>query len=206
MIDPAHGGTESGAVLNPTILEKDVTLALAERLRQDLTSRGILTVLVREGDVNLSTDDRAASANFEHPSLYVCLHASSEIGATRIFSASFSDPGTGAGLFAEWNSAQSESLAGSRAAEQQIAAALQASGFAVRQLIAPLRPLNNVVMPAIAIEFGPPSANVVQLNSPEFQRSLSIALAKSIAAWASHSQTTTLGAPAAGAAASGAPH
>src|ERR1700722_3028663 len=28
MIDPAHGGSESGAVLNPTILEKDVTLAL----------------------------------------------------------------------------------------------------------------------------------------------------------------------------------
>src|ERR1700730_8530993 len=29
MIDPAHGGSESGAVLNPVILEKDVSLALA---------------------------------------------------------------------------------------------------------------------------------------------------------------------------------
>src|SRR5579884_3229148 len=41
MIDPAHGGAESGAVLNPTLLEKDVTLGLARRLRQDLTSRGV---------------------------------------------------------------------------------------------------------------------------------------------------------------------
>src|SRR5438045_3636642 len=38
IIDPAHGGSESGAVLNPLILEKDVTLALARRLRQDLSA------------------------------------------------------------------------------------------------------------------------------------------------------------------------
>ncbi|MBV9623105.1 MAG: N-acetylmuramoyl-L-alanine amidase, partial [Acidobacteria bacterium] len=29
MIDPAHGGIESGAVLNPAIPEKDVNLAFA---------------------------------------------------------------------------------------------------------------------------------------------------------------------------------
>jgi N-acetylmuramoyl-L-alanine amidase len=206
MIDPAHGGIESGAVLNPTILEKDVTLAVAEHLRQDLTSRGIVTALVREGDANLSTDDRAAAANLERPSLYLSLHASSEVGALRIFSASLPDTVNGGGPFAQWESAQTQSLAGSRAAEQQIAAALQTSGFAVRQLTAPLRPLNNVMVPAIAIEFGPPSANVVQLDSPEFQRSLSIALANSIAAWLSHPQTAAPNPSVGGAATTGAPH
>src|SRR5579859_5649161 len=69
MIDPAHGGSESGAVLNPTILEKDVTLALARRLRLDLSARGFVVELVRDSDINLSTDDRAAKSNAAHPAL-----------------------------------------------------------------------------------------------------------------------------------------
>src|ERR1700682_5393874 len=77
MIDPAHGGSESGAMLNPVILEKDVTLALARRLRLDLSAHGIVAELVRDTDITLSTDDRAARANAEHPALYICLHATS---------------------------------------------------------------------------------------------------------------------------------
>src|SRR6202171_205216 len=77
MIDPAHGGSESGAILNPVILEKDVTLALARRLRLDLSAHGIVAGLVRDSDITLSTDDRAARANAEHPALYICLHATS---------------------------------------------------------------------------------------------------------------------------------
>src|SRR6266581_9570480 len=48
LIDPAHGGTESGAVLGPDNLEKDVTLAFARRLRQDLVSRGVQVRLLRD--------------------------------------------------------------------------------------------------------------------------------------------------------------
>src|SRR5437667_11561981 len=62
MIDAAHGGTESGAVLAPDVLEKDVTLAFSRRLRQDLLSRGLQAKLVRDGDMLLSTDQRAAIA------------------------------------------------------------------------------------------------------------------------------------------------
>ncbi|MBO0912430.1 MAG: N-acetylmuramoyl-L-alanine amidase, partial [Acidobacteria bacterium] len=93
MIDPAHGGSESGAVLNPALLEKDVTLALARRLRQDLTARGIAGELVRDGDSTLSTDDRAARANSERPALYICLHASSLVGSTRVVTAMAAEEG-----------------------------------------------------------------------------------------------------------------
>src|SRR4051812_47778352 len=51
IIDAAHGGVESGAILNPAVVEKDVTLAIARRLRQELGVRGVQAQLLRDGDV-----------------------------------------------------------------------------------------------------------------------------------------------------------
>src|SRR6476646_11868628 len=50
MIDPAHGGTDSGAALNAAFPEKDVTLVLARRLRRELLIRGIQSQLMRDAD------------------------------------------------------------------------------------------------------------------------------------------------------------
>src|SRR5215472_14385411 len=36
LIDPAHGGSEPGALLNATTAEKDINLSFARRLRQEL--------------------------------------------------------------------------------------------------------------------------------------------------------------------------
>lgn len=180
MLDPAHGGTESGAVLNPTLLEKDVTLALARRLQQDLTSRGIISELTRDADVNLSTDDRAGKANSEHVVLYLCLHASSEPGGIRLFSAMLPQTETPTGPFLDWNTAQAGSLSKARSAQEQLVAAIQKSALPVRTLTAPLRPLNNVVAPAIAVEVGPTFANVTQLMSSDFQAAISTALSNGI--------------------------
>jgi N-acetylmuramoyl-L-alanine amidase len=182
MIDPAHGGSQSGAVLNPIILEKDVTLALARRLRQELTVRGILAGLTRDSDVTLSTDDRAARADSEHPALYLCLHASSETGGLKIFTAMLPDDGDERGSFLTWESAQFQSLANSRTIQQQLVAAIQKNGLPARALIAPLRPLNSVTTPALAIEAGPTTADVSQLLSPDYQQKISVALASGIAA------------------------
>jgi N-acetylmuramoyl-L-alanine amidase len=181
VIDPAHGGSESGAVLNPTILEKDVTLALARRLRQDLTSRGILVEILREGDVNLSTDDRAAKANAENTALYLCLHASSDVGGIKVFSALLPQIEVGKGPFLDWNTAQSKSLENSRSVEQQLVTAIQKAGLRARSLIAPLRPLNTIAAPAIAIEVGPTAADVSQLMSNDYQQTISSAVANGVA-------------------------
>jgi N-acetylmuramoyl-L-alanine amidase len=181
MIDPAHGGSETGAVLNPAILEKDVTLALARRLRLDLGARGFVADIVRDSDVNLSTDDRAAKANAEHPVLYVCLHATSETGGLRVYTAMLAEGADGHGPFTDWDTAQFPSLALSRAAQQEIAAAIQKSGISARALVAALRPLNNVTSPAVAVELGPSKADVSQLVSAEYQQTVSTALANGIA-------------------------
>src|SRR6267154_3505928 len=71
MIDPAHGGMDSGAALNAAFPEKDVTLVLARRLRRELLSRGIQSQLLRDADLMLSTDQRASQVNALQPFFYV---------------------------------------------------------------------------------------------------------------------------------------
>jgi N-acetylmuramoyl-L-alanine amidase len=44
VLDPAHGGIDSGSQISDTTVEKDVTLALAFRLRSMLTVRGFRTM------------------------------------------------------------------------------------------------------------------------------------------------------------------
>jgi N-acetylmuramoyl-L-alanine amidase len=187
MIDPSHGGSESGAVLNPTILEKDVTLALARRLRIDLGARGFVAELVRDSDVNLSTDDRAAKTNAAHPALYVCLHATSESGGIGIYTAMLAENGETSGPFVDWNTAQFSFLPASRAAQQEIAGAMQKSGMPARSLTAPLRPLGNVTNAAVAVELAPTKADASQLSAADFQQNISAALANGIAQFLSTS-------------------
>jgi N-acetylmuramoyl-L-alanine amidase len=191
MIDPAHGGTESGAVLNPTILEKDITLALARRLRLDLGARGFVAELVRDSDVNLSTDDRAAKANAAHPTLYVCLHATSESSGIGIYTAMLAENGDTAGPFVDWNTAQFSFLPASRAAQQEIADAMQKSGMPARSLAARLRPLGNVTNAAVAVELAPTKADVSQFSATDFQQNISAALANGIAQFLSNAGTAS---------------
>lgn len=186
MIDAAHGGSESGAVLNPTILEKDVTLALARRLRLDLGARGFVAELVRDSDANLSTDDRAARANAAHPALYVCLHATSEPGRIGIYTAMLDQNGETNGPFVDWNTAQFSFLPASSAAQQEIAGAIEKSGMPARSLTAPLRPLGNVTNPAVAVELAPTKADISQLSAADFQQNISTALANGIAQFLSN--------------------
>lgn len=188
MIDPAHGGSDSGAILNPTILEKDVTLALARRLRLDLGARGFVAELVRDSDQNLSSDDRAAKANAFHPALYVCLHATSESGGVGVYTAMLAENGETNGPFVDWNTAQFSFLPASRSAQQDIAAVIQKSGMPAHSLAARLRPLANLTNPAVAVELAPRKADVSQLLAVDFQENISAALANGIAQFLSDSK------------------
>ena len=50
VVDASHGGDDHGETLSNTLLEKDVTVALARSLRQELESRGITTLVLRDSD------------------------------------------------------------------------------------------------------------------------------------------------------------
>ena len=78
VIDPGHGGSETGAVGPAGLQEKDVTLQIARRLAATLP-RALFcrVVLTREGDSAVSLDDRTAVANHEKADLFLSLHANS---------------------------------------------------------------------------------------------------------------------------------
>jgi N-acetylmuramoyl-L-alanine amidase len=181
MIDAAHGGAESGALLGPAIPEKDVTLMFARRLRQELGARGVSSVVIRDNDATLTVDQRAAIANGQRPSLYLCIHASSLGSGIRVFSAMLPSARDNRGPFANWQTAQARVETRSTWVKQQITATIQKMGFPVRSLPAPLRPLHNIIIPALAVEIAPTSGNVSQLASADYQQMVSAALATAIA-------------------------
>ena len=183
IVDASHGGNDRGEALSNTLAEKDITVAFARRLRQELESRGISTLVLRDSDATVSLDERAYFANTTHAAVYVALHAASNGHGVRLYTALF--PYTGEedrGPFRSWTTAQQSSIPLSQAAAASVAAELKKQQIAVRTLTAPLRPLNNIVTAAIAVEIAPPGSDPSQLTSPEYQQLIASAVASGIAA------------------------
>jgi len=75
MLDPGHGGNDPGAATaDGALLEKNITLDLALRVKSILESRGIPAALTRETDATLSPSDRALLASFQPAGLFVSIH------------------------------------------------------------------------------------------------------------------------------------
>ena len=180
VIDASHGGDERGAALGDQMAEKDVTLAFARRLRQELENRGLPTLLTRDSDITMTLDQRANSTNSVHPAIFLCLHASSQGIGVRLYSALVPAVGESHGMFVSWDSAQSLWLAATRTAQASMDSELRKIQVPVRDLSAPLRPLNNVTAPAIAIEVAPQNGDVGQLNSASYQQQIAGAVAAGI--------------------------
>jgi N-acetylmuramoyl-L-alanine amidase len=181
VVDPSHGGDERGASLTTQLSEKDITLALGRRLRQELDSRGLATLLLREGDTTLSLDQRASLTNSAHPAIYICIHAASQGNGVRLYTALVPVEAQNNGPFLSWDAAQTAFQLQSRTAGTGLAAELQSKQIPARALIAPLRPLNNITTTAIAMEVAPPSEDVSQLNSPAYQQMIASAIAAGVA-------------------------
>jgi N-acetylmuramoyl-L-alanine amidase len=182
IVDASHGGDDRGEALSATLSEKDVTVAFARRLRQELEKRGISTLVLRDSDANLSLDERAFSANTTHAAVYVALHAASNGHGVRLYTALLPDAAEeNRGPFRSWTSAQLSSIPLSQSAVTSVSAELKKQQVTVRTLTAPLRPLNNIITAAIAVEVAPPAADLSQLISPEYQQRIASAVANGIA-------------------------
>ena len=75
VLDPGHGGKDTGAIGAGGIAEKDIVLAvakkLASKLKQDM---GLEVVLTRKDDRFIPLEDRTAIANSEAADLFISLH------------------------------------------------------------------------------------------------------------------------------------
>ncbi len=78
VLDPGHGGEESGAVGPAGTLEKDLTLLVARTLKRRLENRlPVRVILTRDTDVVIDHDSRSAIANQNRADLFVSIHFNS---------------------------------------------------------------------------------------------------------------------------------
>ena len=181
-VDASHGGDERGAALTSDLPEKDVTLAIAHRVRQEMENRGITVLMLRDSDVSLSPDQRAALANMAGASVYICIHASTEGNGVRLYTATMPAADENRGPFVAWNTAQNSSLPLSQLAVGSVSTELQ-NRTAVRVLTASMRPLNSVTAAAFAVEVAPPGSDVLAVASPQYQQLVAAAVATGIASF-----------------------
>ncbi|QKQ73755.1 N-acetylmuramoyl-L-alanine amidase [Nostoc sp. TCL240-02] len=77
VLDPGHGGKESGASGPTGYLEKDVNLVVSKLLRDDLVKRGATVVMTREDDKEVSLAERQAIISKEEPAIAISIHHNS---------------------------------------------------------------------------------------------------------------------------------
>ncbi len=84
VIDPGHGGDDTGAVAADGLMEKNLVLDIARRLERRLTTLGYPVRLTRTGDDSRALSDRTALANRLQARVFVSLHANaSTVAAVR---------------------------------------------------------------------------------------------------------------------------
>jgi N-acetylmuramoyl-L-alanine amidase len=82
VVDPGHGGPETGAIGPGGVQEKELTLLLAQQLAGRLQQRlPVRVVLTRSEDTQLALDARPAIANQNKADLFVSIHLNSSLGA-----------------------------------------------------------------------------------------------------------------------------
>lgn len=77
VIDPGHGGKDSGAIGPNGLMEKEVVLDLANRLKKMLEEKdpSLSILLTRDGDYFVPLDKRTSFANHHKADIFVSLHA-----------------------------------------------------------------------------------------------------------------------------------
>ncbi len=74
VIDAGHGGTSVGTSATGGLREKDVTLNIAERLRQLLVENNFVVLMTREGDETMSLQERSEMANRGRGDIFLSIH------------------------------------------------------------------------------------------------------------------------------------
>lgn len=197
VLDPAHGGADSGASLGGQSVEKDVTLALAGQLRGALAAAGFSVVSTRDSDVPapLTADQRAEIANRVRPLACIVLHASTAGSGVHLYASTLRqadaqapdvDDDTASFTPTPWDEAQAAFVAQSLTLEGNLSAALNKAALAAISGRAALRPLDNLTCPAIAIELAPllvAGAEPTPATDAGYQQRVAASVAATLRVW-----------------------
>jgi N-acetylmuramoyl-L-alanine amidase len=171
VVNPGHGGHDLGARGADGTIEKNITLALANRIVENLKPR-YQPILTRTGDYFLNITERTSIANYNKASLFVSIHASGSYDyQTNGITISYLDNTTDLSIFSQtpsfknrgngytnilWDEIHKNQITKSIEAGKCIQKRLsQNSQFPKNRLLSsPLRVLSGANMPAVMIEVG----------------------------------------------------
>lgn len=184
VLDPGHGGTDTGARGAAGIAEKDIVLQFARVLRAELERLGYRVAMTRNDDSNPSYDDRAALGNAYRDAVFVSLHVSStgKTGTARTYyyqvPAAASAPSGGSSSPITWEDAQRPYTETSRRLANlvQIELSHRFAGSPNAPTPVAVRSLRSVGAPAVAVE-----VSSVAASDPVAVTSLVGPLANSVA-------------------------
>ncbi|MGL5871294.1 MAG: N-acetylmuramoyl-L-alanine amidase [Xenococcaceae cyanobacterium] len=74
LLDPGHGGEETGAKAPTGYTEKDANLLVAKSLQKELQNKDATVYMTREEDKEVSLEDRVRNINEFKPNLAISLH------------------------------------------------------------------------------------------------------------------------------------
>jgi N-acetylmuramoyl-L-alanine amidase len=167
IIDPGHGGKDSGAVGIGGSLEKDVILPIGIRVAQILQQNGIQAVMTRNSDYFVTLQGRVDMATQANANVFVSIHANSA-GSSR--------PDVN-GLETYY---YDSGLALAQTVHSTILQSLNVRDRGVRK--ARFFVLRKSSMPSILVETGYMTGqqDIVKLRSTEYQNQMADAIARGI--------------------------
>jgi N-acetylmuramoyl-L-alanine amidase len=201
VIDPGHGGADTGTVGPTGLQEKDLVLAISQRLGQLIVEKlGGEVVFTRNDDTFIPLQARATLANAANADLLISIHGNSSAyrsvrGIETFVSASASSKNVGDG--ADSRLIESRRLAG--AVQHAMYSRLKESdpGLHDRGVkSAPLVVLAESTMPSILIELSFVSSPVEELKllDPAYRDAIASALCDGISTYFTRKKTAPLAA------------
>jgi N-acetylmuramoyl-L-alanine amidase len=193
LLDPAHGGPDTGAHLPNNLVEKDITLAFTTRLRALLSSNNFAVISTRTSDpaTLFTTDQRAEIANHDRAAVCLILHATSSGSGIHLFTSNLTPPSSAArpSYLLHWDTAQIPSIPASRSLANDIGVALLQAKLPVTLSQSSVAPLDNLTCPAIAVELAPlanANSDPTPASDAAYQQRTAEAIASALNNWRSN--------------------
>lgn len=185
LVDAAHGGTDTGARLSSTLLEKDLTLDLANRLRSMLEARGVGVTMTRNSDETLPPTNRAEIADHTPFAACILIHATATGSGVHLYTSSL--PVAPVKRFMPWATAQSAYVTQSLKLSSDIDSALAHAQVPVMLGRTALQPMDSYACPAVAVEIAPllagTSTKAEPITNEDYERAILGALSAAIDEW-----------------------
>lgn len=171
-LDPGHGGEDEGCA-REGVREKDLNLAIALLVRDQLKEQGYQVIMSRETDTYIAKEARVEEANRSGADIYISIHQNA------------TEEGNAVNGMEVWYTKDASGNAGRRLAQLIRQQTLKSTGAAERELRddADFYVTENTTMPACLIETGflSNAAERMKLSLAEYQQQIADGIVQGVA-------------------------